>query len=346
MKIARVMFASVLFACGSPPQPTPPVATTTATATAVPTATAAPTGTASAAPTPTAPEHVHAPRAPIDPARVEAITGGKPEASGAIAKVSFPRDEVKVDVDGWRAMPTFMGLTSWAAFTPGEKEGVEAMVMGDVVCFEDEVGAAMSAALDNGISVTALHNHFFFDKPRVYFMHIGGEGSVDALAKGVRAIVDAQKIIRAKNKFPSTSFGAAPPQKSSIDAAKLDAAFGVKGASKDGMYKAVFGRKTRAECGCTIGKAMGVNTWAAFGGSDADAIVDGDFAVAEDELQPVLKSLRQSGINIVAIHSHMTGESPRILFLHYWGRGRAATLAAAVKRAIDLTAWDGKTTST
>jgi hypothetical protein len=106
------------------------------------------------------------------------------------------------------------------------------------------------------------------------------------------------------------------------------------------------GRKTQAECGCTIGKVMGVNTWAAFGGTDDDAVVDGDFAVAESELQPVLKALRGGGINIVAIHSHMTGESPRILFLHYWGRGKATELAGAVKRALDLTAWDGKTQAT
>jgi hypothetical protein len=120
----------------------------------------------------------------------------------------------------------------------------------------------------------------------------------------------------------------------------------VKGTSKDGMYKAVFGRKTQAECGCTVGKAMGVNTWAAFGGTDDNAVVDGDFAVAEGELQPVLKALRGGGVHVVAIHSHMTGESPRILFLHYWGRGRAADLAATVKRAVDLTAWDGRTQST
>ena len=101
-----------------------------------------------------------------------------------------------------------------------------------------------------------------------------------------------------------------------------------------------------ASCGCPAGKAMGVNTWAAFAGTDDNAVVDGDFAVAESELQPVLKSLRGGGINVVAIHSHMTGESPRVLFLHYWGRGHAADLAAVVKRALDLTAWDGRAQAT
>jgi hypothetical protein len=199
----------------------------------------------------------------------------------------------------------------------------------------------MSALLDGGVDVTALHNHFFFEKPRVYFMHIEGEGSVEQLGKGVKAALDAEKAIRAKAAQPAQAFGPPPKGPSHIDAAKLDGIFGVKGAAKDGMYKATLGRKTKAPCGCTIGKAMGVNTWAAFGGTDDDAVVDGDFAVAEAELQPVLKSLRAGKINVVAIHSHMTGESPRILFLHYWGRGKSADLAATVKKAVDLTAWDG-----
>jgi hypothetical protein len=244
-------------------------------------------------------------------------------------------------------MPPFMGLTSWAAFVPGEKEGIEAMVMGDLVLFEDEVNPVMSALLDGGVDVTALHNHFFFDKPRVYFMHIEGEGTVDTLGKGVRAALDVEKAVRAKAAQPATSFGApAPKGPSHIDGAKLDGIFGVKGQSKDGMYKATMGRKTKAPCGCTIGKAMGVNTWAAFGGTDESAVVAGDFAVAEAELQGVLKTLRAGGINVVAIHSHMTGETPRILFLHYWGHGKAADLATTVKKALDKTAWDGASTST
>jgi hypothetical protein len=286
------------------------------------------------------------PAAPIDPARVASLTGGKPESTDTAVKVSFPRDDLPVEVDGWAKMPPFMGLTSWAAFVPGGKPGVEAMVMGDLVLFEDEVNPTMSAALDGGLEVTALHNHFFFDRPRVLFMHLGGEGSLDQLAKGVKAALDAQKAVRKKAPQPASAFGAPPPSPSNIDGSKLDGLLSVKGTAKDGMYKAVFGRKTRAECGCTVGKAMGVNTWAAFGGVDSDAVVDGDFAVAEGELQPVLKALRAGGINVVAIHSHMTGESPRILFLHYWGCGPAAALAATLKRALDLTAWDGRAAQT
>jgi len=280
------------------------------------------------------------PRAPLDSARVAAIIGGKAEAAGKSVKFSFPRTDVAVEVDGW-SMPPFMGLTSWVTFTPGEKAGVDAMLMGDLVVFEDEVNAVMSALLEGGVEVTALHNHFFFDKPKVLFMHVGGEGSVETLGKAVKAALDVQRSFRAKAPQPGARFeGGVPPSTNSIDAAKLDTVFGIKGTSKDGMYKAVMGRKATASCGCAVGKSEGVNTWAAFGGADDNAVVDGDFAVTESELQPVLKSLRSSGINIVAIHHHMTGETPRILFLHYWGRNNALELAGAVKRALDLTAWD------
>jgi hypothetical protein len=278
---------------------------------------------------------------PIDQALVGTLTGAKPEVSGSVVKVSFPRTDVPVEVDGWASMPPFMGLTSWAAFEPG-KGSNEAMVMGDLVLFEDEVNPAMSAAVGNGLEVTALHNHFFFDTPRVFFMHIGGEGSTDRLARAVRATLDAAAGVRHKSARLAGGFGPPPPQTPSrIDGAKLDSVFGVKGLTKDGMYKAVMGRETTmGDCGCPVGSAMGVNTWAAFAGTDDNAVVDGDFAVSESELQPVLKALRAGGINIAAIHSHMTGESPRILFLHYWGGGPAADLAGIVKRAVDLTAWD------
>ena len=321
--------AVLMVACGGQSASSPPATSPTAAA------------VQSAPPAPATPPK------PVDASAVATITGGKAEQAEGSVKVSFPRTDVAVDVDGWANVPAFMGLTSWAAFTPGEKPGVDAMVMGDLVLFEDEVNPVMSALLEHGVEVTALHNHFFYDKPRVFFMHLGGEGTVESLARGVRAALDAEKAVRARSAQPQATFGAGPlPSPSHIDAAKLDAAFGAKGQAKDGMYKGTFGRKATAACGCTVGKAMGVNTWAAFAGSEESAVVDGDFAVAEGELQPVLKALRAGGINVVAIHHHMTGEQPRILFLHYWGRGPAAQLARTVKLALDLTAWEGKTGST
>jgi hypothetical protein len=268
----------------------------------------------------------------LNTSRIDELTGlkGKFNEKEGVYKVTFPRNDVKVVVDGW-TMPPFMGLGTWAAFTE-TKNG--AMVMGDTVLFEDEVNAAMSAALDNGLSVTALHNHFFFDHPKVYFMHIEGEGTVDKLAGAVRKMYDTIKGIRGRNAKPAESFaavgGAALPEKNSITAGPLNEIFGMQGESKDGMVKFTIGRPAKMH-GVKIDNTMGVNTWAAFAGSDANAIVDGDFAVTEDELQPVLKELRVSGINIVAIHQHMTHEEPRILFFHYWGRGRAKDLAQAVK---------------
>ncbi len=267
--------------------------------------------------------------ADFNTARIDELTGlkGKMNEKEGVYKVTFPRNDVKVVVDGW-TMPPFMGLGTWAAFTP-TKDG--AMVMGDTVLFEDEVNSAMSAALDNGLSVTALHNHFFFDHPKVYFMHIEGEGAVDKLAGAVKKVYDAAKQIRAANSQPKDSFGAARlPEKSSITAAPLNEIFGAQGESKDGMVKFTFGRPATMH-GVKIGKDMGVNTWAAFAGGDDNAVVDGDFAVTEDELQPVLKALLKEKINIVAIHQHMTHEEPRIMFFHYWGRGTAKDLAQAVK---------------
>ena len=269
--------------------------------------------------------------AALDGAKIDQITGlkGKLSEKENAYKVTWPRGDVKVGVDGW-TMPPFMGLGTWAAFTEA-RDG--AMVMGDTVLFEDEVNAAMTAALDNGLSVTALHNHFFFDKPKVFFMHIEGEGSVEQLAGAVKKMYDVVKQVRASNPQPKESFGdSALPEKNSISAEPLNKIFGVSGDGNNGMVKFTFGRPATMH-GVKIDNTMGVNTWAAFAGSDDNAVVDGDFAVTEDELQAVLKSLVKQKIHIVAIHQHMTHEQPRMMFFHYWGRGRAKDLAEAIKGA-------------
>src|SRR5690348_7788457 len=136
-------------------------------------------------------------------AKVDELTGlkGKLNEKEGVYKVSQPRTDIKVTVDGVQ-MPPFMGLTSWAGFVSGKTK--EAMVMGDLVLMQDEVNPVMSAALASGLEVTALHNHFFYDEPKVYFMHIGGEGEVDKLAKGVRAAFDAAKQVRSKGPNPAS----------------------------------------------------------------------------------------------------------------------------------------------
>jgi rhodanese-related sulfurtransferase len=274
----------------------------------------------------------HAVSASLDTNQIERLTGlkGKWNAEESVFKVTSPRTDVKVSVDQW-TMPPFMGLTSWAAFKSGMKEN--AMVMGDLVLFQDEVNPVMSTLFDSGVEVTALHNHFFYDNPKVYFMHIGGEGAVAKLASGVKAALARIKDIRGRNSQPTDNFGRAIPVTSSVSAEPLQQILTEKPEMKDGMVKFVFGRVTKMPCGCEAGKEMGVNTWAAFAGTDDNAVVDGDFACQEQELQPVLRSLRKSEINIVAIHQHMTQEQPRYVFLHYWGRGKAADLANAVRLA-------------
>jgi hypothetical protein len=195
----------------------------------------------------------------------------------------------------------------------------------------------MSAALDAGLEVTALHNHFFWDTPKVMFMHVGGMGDQKDLAGGIGKVFARLKetsggkgeVLRAE----------LDPAKTSLTPAKIEAVLKYKGDLKDGVYKVVIGRSTKMG-GHTVGKAMGVNTWAAFVGSDEKAVVDGDFAMLESEVQPVLKALRGGGIDVVAIHNHMTGESPRIIFLHYWGVGSTETLAKTIRAALDQTKHD------
>jgi hypothetical protein len=266
--------------------------------------------------------------ATLNTAKIEQLTGlkGKLDEKEAAFKVSYPRSDIASTAAGVRLTPA-LGLTAWAAFSGG---GARTMVMGDVVLTEDQVNPALSAALDNGLQVTALHNHFFWDSPKVMFMHIGGMGDETRLATAVGKVF---AVLKEKGEVPSAEID---PAKSTLDPGRLDAAFGKKGEFKDGVYKATWGRTTR-EHGRTLGNTMGVNTWAALAGSDDKAVIDGDFAMLESELQDVLKALRHAGINIVAIHSHMAGEEPRILFLHYWGVGPAEQLAKGVMAALKET---------
>jgi hypothetical protein len=268
----------------------------------------------------------------LDTASIESIIGlaGTFNKAENVFKVSKPRTDVKPTVDRW-TLPPFMGITSYAAFMP---IAGGTMVMGDTVLLEDEVNPAMSAALDGGLEVTALHNHFFFDQPKIYFMHIGGMGDTTRMATAVKAVYDRIAQVRAARPSLSSAFPGDIASTSSISAGPIEEVFGVKAQSSNGMVKVVLGRKATMH-GIEIGNEMGVNTWAAFAGSDQQAVVDGDFAMLEGELQTVLKTLRSQGINIVAIHQHMTQETPRYVFLHYWGKGRAVDLARAVKKALD-----------
>jgi hypothetical protein len=267
----------------------------------------------------------------MDTAAIVRLTSAKGtfDEKEGVFKVSVPRKDLSVTIAGVKMTPP-MGLTSWAAF---KRDGKDDMVMGDMVMTEDQVSPVMSAALDNGLEVTALHNHFIWDSPRIMFMHIGGMGPEQGLATAVGSVFAAiQQTVGRSEKVNAEI----DPAHSSLDPAKLDSVLGLKGQYKDGVYKFVVGRTTQMH-GIAIGNQMGVNTWGAFAGGGDKAIVDGDFAMHESELQNVLKTLRKAGINVVAIHQHMVGEEPRIMFLHYWGVATANDLAKGLRAALDVT---------
>lgn len=267
-----------------------------------------------------------------DTAKIEALTGVKGElhAVEQVFKVSQPRSDLAVTVGGVKMTPP-MGLTSWAAF---KRAGGHTMLMGDIVLLEDQVNRVMDAALESGLDVTALHNHFLWDQPKVMFMHIGGMGDAEKLAGAVgRVLARVRETAGGRGSVPRADINSA---NTALDTAGIERIVGAKGTLGQGVFKIVVGRKT-SMMGHAAGKAMGVNTWAAFAGTDKEAAVDGDFAVREEELQDVLKALRGARIEVVAIHNHMTFESPRLIFLHYWGIGPARDLAAGVRAALDKT---------
>jgi hypothetical protein len=268
----------------------------------------------------------------FDTQQIDQLTGakGKLDDKEGVYKVSVPRSDLNVTVGGVHVTPP-MGLTTWAAFERADKQ---TMLMGDMCLTEDQVNPVMSVALANGLEVTALHNHFFWDSPKVMFMHIGGMGDETKLASAVGRVFT--KIQETSGGKGETVHADIDPAATSLEPAKIEAVLGQKGELKDGVYKVTIGRTTQM-MGYQVGKTMGVNTWASFAGSDDRAVVDGDFAMLESELQGVLKALRGAGINVVAIHQHMTGESPRVMFLHYWGVGSTEALAKGLKAALGQT---------
>jgi hypothetical protein len=267
----------------------------------------------------------------LDANKIAAAAGTKTTTTkDGVVRISWPRTDVAVTVDGMPLKP-FAGLGSWAAFTPAPHG---AMVMGDTVVFEDEVTPAMDAAFAGGLEVTALHNHFFYDEPKVYFMHIGGMGEPTDLAAAVKGVWDAIKKIRADHAEPAKRFAGETPKEGAIDAAALEKALGHKGETQKGVVKVTIAREGTMH-GVKVGGSMGLTTWAAFSGSDDLAAVDGDFIMTAKEVQPVLRALRKAGIHIVALHNHMIGEQPAFYFTHFWGKGPAQELANGLKSALD-----------
>lgn len=255
---------------------------------------------------------------------------GATTTKDGVIRIAWARTDVDVKVDGMPLRP-FAGLGSWAAFT-ATAHG--AMVMGDTVVFQDEVNPAMDAAFANGLQVTALHNHFFFDEPKVYFMHIGGEGDPTKLAAAVKGTWDAIKKVRASSPTPASRFAGDIPKDGMLNMASIEKILEAKGEAQGGVVKVTIGREGTMH-GVKVGGSMGLTTWAAFSGDDNLAAVDGDFIMAAAEVQPVLRALRKADINIVALHNHMMGEQPAFFFTHFWGKGTSEKLAKGLKSAMD-----------
>jgi hypothetical protein len=271
-----------------------------------------------------------APSMPPEYAAVLQTLGRQGDFKDNVLKVNIPRNDLKISVDGI-ATPTPFGFGGWVAFAKGD-HGMDVM-MGDLVLTEAEVNPVMSAVLENGLEATALHNHFFFDSPRMFYMHVHGHGTTADLAKKIQPAI----ALIGKGAAPAGPPSAGRTLEGKLDTDAIARTIGAQGEQNGSVYKITRGRSdlTVKEMGATINARMGLNTWAAFYGSDTEAVVAGDVAMLATEVTPVLKALRANGIDVVAIHHHMIGTAPDVYFLHYWGKGSAQKLATGVKAAVD-----------
>ena len=268
---------------------------------------------------------------PGDYQQVLKIVAKQGDYKANVLKVNIPRNDLHMKIAGY-SVPTPFGFGGWFAMTKGE--GGEDVVMGDLVLTQEEVNPVMSALLDHGLEVTALHNHFFWDEPRVFFMHIHGHGKALELANQLKAAIDL--IGQSKSAGPGQTASASAKQ-GALDTDHIAKIVGHAGEQNGPVYKITIGRDDLdvKEMGATINARMGMNTWAAFAGSNDNAAVAGDIAMLESEVQPTLKALRAHGLDVVAIHHHMINSRPTVIFLHYWGRGPVDKLAGGFKAALD-----------
>ncbi|HYT64997.1 MAG TPA: DUF1259 domain-containing protein [Vicinamibacterales bacterium] len=271
---------------------------------------------------------------PAEYQQVLTALGKQGDYKANVLKINIPRNDVSVTVANVKT-PTPFGFGGWVAMTKGTG-GMDVM-MGDLVLTQDEVNPVMSALLDNGIDVTAVHNHFFWDEPRMFYMHVHAHGKPADLARKVKPALEL--IGKGASRPAAAPATPAAASATTIDTAKLAQIVGTPGEQSGAVYKITIGRDDLklTEMGATINARMGLNTWAAFVGTNDNAAIAGDVAMLASEVQPVLKALRKNGIDVVAIHHHMTGTQPTIYFLHYWGTGPAEKLATGFKAALGET---------
>lgn len=287
-----------------------------------------------------APMSARAQDVPAEYQQVLSTLGKQGDFKDSVLKVNIPRNDVKVTVAGV-ATPTPFGFGGWVAMTKGD--GGHQVLMGDLVLLQDEVNPVMSALLESGFDVTALHNHFFWDEPRMYYLHVHAHGTAAELAQKLKP---ALALIGTPGSAASAAPAAAAAQ-NALNTAKLVQIVGTQGEQNGTVYKFTLGRSDLkvVEMGAAINARMGLNTWAAFTGTNEKAAVAGDVAMLESEVTPVLKALRKNGLDVVAIHHHMTADRPMIIFLHYWGTGPAEKLATGFKAAVDELGKHGPATS-
>ena len=273
--------------------------------------------------------------AQLDTTAIEKVMGMKGKSNHGEYKVTIPQNDLNVEVDGFKIIPP-MGLGTWIAFTP-TNEGT--MVMGDIILTETDLKLVQQEVIKQGLTITAIHNHFVRNHPNIMYMHIGGSGKTDEMARKAKAVLD--KVADSRGHDPASGSVADVPY--SIDTKKLDDILGYKGEMSKGVYKYTIGRPdvSLKEHDVVVSTFLGFNTWAAFQGSPDHAAVAGDFTMLESEVGPVIKALIENGIEVVAVHNHMVHEQPRIFFLHYWGVGSAEQLAKGLKAALNQTGKKG-----
>jgi hypothetical protein len=271
------------------------------------------------------------PGSKLDIATIERVTGMKGVEKNGEYKITVPQNDLNIVVDGFKIIPP-MGLGSWIAFTPCADS---VMMMGDIILAETDLAPVQQEVIRQGLSITAIHNHFVRNRPNVMYMHVDGFGNATKVAGIAKAVFDKVKEIRGKDPKASK----ADSVTNTLNIPVLDAIMGSKGEMSKGVYKYTIGRPdvTLSEHGIPVSSFMGFNTWAAWQGSPEKAAVAGDFTMLENEVAPVIKALVENGIEVVAVHNHMVHEEPKVFFLHYWGVGSAEQLAKGLRAALNQT---------
>jgi hypothetical protein len=273
----------------------------------------------------------------VDTAAIEQILGIKGKSNKGEYKITVPQNDLNVMVDGFKIIPA-MGLGTWVAFTPSAN-GV--MIMGDIVMTETDLKPVQQEVIKQGLTITAIHNHFVRNHPNILYMHIDGSGKTEEMAAKARAVLDKVKELRGSD--PAKGNASSEAVENSLDTKTLDKILGAKAEMSKGVYKYTIGRPDvkLSEHGTPVSTFLGFNTWAAFQGTPEKAAVAGDFTMLENEVAPVIKALIENGIEVVAVHNHMVHEKPKVFFLHYWGVGKAEDLANGLKAALDQTGKGG-----